>query len=59
MWVIREGISLVQGFDHDYAALIMTTFPGEAKRFGSRQEAELWVYQCGKDLVFYRIVSSS
>ncbi len=56
MWVIKEGVSFVNGFDHDHAALIMTVQPGEAKRFGSQREAELWVEQYGKDLESYRIL---
>ena len=56
MWVINEGVSFVNGFDDDHAALIMTVQPGEAKRFGSQREAELWVEQYGKDLESYRIL---
>lgn len=56
MWVIKEEISFVYGFDHDYSALIMTVRPREAKRFGSQREAELWVKQYGKDLETYRIL---
>jgi len=56
MWVINEGVSFVNGFDDDHAALIMTVQPGEAKRFGSQREAELWVEQYGKDLESYRVL---
>ena len=50
MWVIREGINFVQGFDRLHLALIMTVRPKEAKRFPSKREAELWIDQYGKDL---------
>jgi len=56
MWVINEGISFVQGFDHDHSALIMTVLPREAKFFGSPEEAELWVLRYGADLDSYRIL---
>ena len=58
LWVIEEGIHFVHGFDHDHSALIMTMRPGDAKRFGSQREAEVWVSQYGKDLESYRIVES-
>ena len=59
VWVINEGVSFVHGFDHDHSALIMTWRPKEAKRFGSRREAELWVDQYGKDLESYSILDVS
>jgi hypothetical protein len=55
MWVIKEGINFVHGFDRDHAALIMTLIPKEAKGFDSQGEAELWVNQFGKDLESYVI----
>jgi hypothetical protein len=57
MWVIKEGVSFVHGFDHHHSALILTVLPREAKRFGSQREAELWVNQYGKDLESYRILN--
>jgi hypothetical protein len=55
MWVIRDGISFVYGFDRRYAALIMTLIPQKAKRFGSPSEAEVWIHENGLDLGSYRI----
>lgn len=46
----------MHGFDHDHSALIMTIRACDAKRFGSRREAELWVNRYGKDLESYRIL---
>jgi hypothetical protein len=56
MWVIKEGITYVQGFDQEKLALIMTTSLLEAKRFRSKQDAERWIDQYGKDLESYRIL---
>jgi hypothetical protein len=50
MWVIKEGINFVYGFDEVRSALIMTTSASEAKRFRSRQDAECWIDECGRDL---------
>jgi hypothetical protein len=56
MWVIKEGISFVHEFDRVHLALVMTTNRREAKRFGSKRDAELWVDQYGKDLGSFRIL---
>jgi hypothetical protein len=58
VWMIKEGVSFVQGFDHDHSALIMTMRRREAKRFGSQREAELWVYRYGRDLESYSVLDS-
>ncbi len=50
MWVIKEGINFVHGFDANHFALIMTTSPSEAKHFRSKRDAELWIDQYGNDL---------
>jgi hypothetical protein len=56
MWVIKEGINYVHDFDQGQLALIMTTSLLEAKRFRSKEDAELWIDRYGKDLESFRIL---